>query len=70
MGEVVVLNHLTLDGVMQAPGRPDEDVRGGFAHGGWRRPRGDLVAEAFEALARSRACCKIHHIEIKEGNKS
>jgi dihydrofolate reductase len=47
MSKVVVLNHLTLDGVMQAPGRPDEDRRGGFAHGGWARPRGDSVAEAF-----------------------
>jgi len=42
-----MINHLTLDGVMQAPGRPDEDRRGGFAHGGWARPRGDSVAEAF-----------------------
>ncbi len=32
---VVVINHVTLDGVMQGPGRPDEDTRGGFAHGGW-----------------------------------
>src|SRR5262245_61367165 len=32
---IVVINHLTLDGVMQAPGRPDEDTRDGFAHGGW-----------------------------------
>ena len=47
MIKVVVLNHLTLDGVMQAPGRPDEDRRDGFAHGGWARPRGDSVAEAF-----------------------
>jgi len=35
MSRVVVINNLTLDGVMQAPGRPDEDRRGGFAHGGW-----------------------------------
>jgi dihydrofolate reductase len=35
MRKVVVTNHLTLDGVMQAPGRPDEDPRGGFEHGGW-----------------------------------
>jgi dihydrofolate reductase len=35
MGKVVVLNHVTLDGVVQAPGRPDEDARGGFEHGGW-----------------------------------
>ena len=35
MGRIVVMNHVTLDGVMQGPGRPDEDARGGFAHGGW-----------------------------------
>jgi dihydrofolate reductase len=32
---------LTLDGVMQAPGAPDEDPDGGFAHGGWSFPYGD-----------------------------
>jgi dihydrofolate reductase len=35
MAKVVVINHVTLDGVMQAPARPDEDTRDGFAHGGW-----------------------------------
>ena len=35
MGKVIVANHLTLDGVMQSPARPDEDTRGGFTHGGW-----------------------------------
>jgi dihydrofolate reductase len=41
--KVVVINHLTLDGVMQAPGRPDEDRRGGFEHGGWAVPNNDQV---------------------------
>ena len=38
MGKVIVMNGMTLDGVMQAPGRPDEDTRDGFAHGGWGVP--------------------------------
>jgi dihydrofolate reductase len=43
MSRVTVINHVTLDGVMQAPGRPDEDQRGGFAHGGWALPNNDEV---------------------------
>ncbi|HEV7398688.1 MAG TPA: dihydrofolate reductase family protein [Solirubrobacterales bacterium] len=38
---IVAINHVSLDGVMQAPGRPDEDTRGGFAHGGWAQPGRD-----------------------------
>jgi len=40
---VVVVNHVTLDGVMQAPAAP----RGGFAHGGWSVPYGDQVMGEF-----------------------
>ena len=47
MGRVVVTNHLTLDGVMQAPGRPDEDRRNGFEHGGWAVPNNDEVMGRF-----------------------
>ena len=40
---VVVIENVTLDGVMQAPARPDEDTRDGFAHGGWAIPYNDAV---------------------------
>jgi dihydrofolate reductase len=43
MRKVVVLNNLTLDGVMQGPGRPDEDTRDGFTSGGWSMPYNDAV---------------------------
>jgi hypothetical protein len=43
MGKITVVNNVTLDGVMQAPARPDEDTRGGFAHGGWAIPYQDSV---------------------------
>ena len=43
MRKVVVIEHVTLDGVMQAPGRPDEDTRDGFEHGGWAQDRADEV---------------------------
>lgn len=38
---VVVINHLSLDGVLQGPGRADEDTRDGFALGGWAGERSD-----------------------------
>jgi dihydrofolate reductase len=46
MSKITVFNNLSLDGVMQAPGRPDEDVRGGFAHGGWAMAYNDAVKGA------------------------
>jgi dihydrofolate reductase len=41
MSKIIVFNSLTLDGVMQAPGRTDEDVRGDFPYGGWATPYSD-----------------------------
>jgi dihydrofolate reductase len=54
MSKVVVFNHLTLDGVMQAPGRPDEDNRGGFKHGGWATARMDAVLGSVAAEGMSK----------------
>jgi dihydrofolate reductase len=35
MRTITVLEHITMDGIIQAPGGPDEDCSGGFTHGGW-----------------------------------
>lgn len=43
MPKIIVNAFLTLDGVMQAPGGPDEDPEGGFPHGGWQAPYVDDV---------------------------
>src|SRR5262245_4535603 len=50
MGKIIVFTNLTLDGVMQAPGRPDEDTRDGFKHGGWAAPYG-AMQESGDAIA-------------------
>jgi dihydrofolate reductase len=53
VGKVVVFTSVTLDGVMQAPGRPDEDRRGGFQRGGWAVPYNDevMASVAGEGMA-------------------
>lgn len=41
MTKIVVIEHVTLDGVMQAPAKPDEDTRDGFDYGGWAMANSD-----------------------------
>jgi dihydrofolate reductase len=54
MRKIVVFEHVTLDGVMQAPGRPDEDRRDGFEHGGWATLWDPVIAGVAEASMASR----------------
>ncbi|HVM33881.1 MAG TPA: dihydrofolate reductase family protein [Actinomycetota bacterium] len=54
MRKLVVIDFLSLDGVMQAPGQPEEDTEGGFKHGGWAVPYHDeglaeSVADSMDA---------------------
>ena len=57
MARITVVNNLTLDGVMQGPGRSDEDDRDGFERGGWAVPYNDpVVGQAMgERMARDTA---------------
>lgn len=59
MRKLRIVEHMSLDGVVQAPGGPEEDTSGGFAYGGWSAPHDDpeggkaIVAahgEAFDLL--------------------
>src|SRR5437899_5515527 len=46
MRKITVLEHITLDGVIQAGGGPNEDTSGGFAYGGWAAPFDDDAIRA------------------------
>ncbi len=56
---IVISEFISLDGVVQAPGGPDEDIDGGFAHGGWSHPffdpevMGDASSPTTARCARS-----------------
>jgi dihydrofolate reductase len=55
MGKLIVSEFVTLDGVMQAPGGPEEDTEGGFRHGGWQAPlfdqeAGELITRSIEGM--------------------
>lgn len=57
MRKIIVLSFMTLDGVMQAPGGPDEDTSSGFKYGGWTAPyfyeadeaAGELMAKQMKS---------------------
>jgi dihydrofolate reductase len=57
MRKLVVVEFLSLDGVYQAPGQPEEDPEGGFKHGGWQMQYGDeiLGQAAMQGMAESDA---------------
>lgn len=57
MRELIVAEFITLDGVIQAPGGPNEDADGDFTHGGWTRPywHDDIGAHFFQAMSESDA---------------
>jgi dihydrofolate reductase len=44
MRKVIVLEHISIDGVIQGQGGPDEDTSGGFAYGGWTWPYSDEIS--------------------------
>ena len=46
MRKIIVLEHISLDGVIQAPGGPEEDTSGGFTQGGWISPYSDAILGA------------------------
>jgi dihydrofolate reductase len=57
MGKVIAIEHVTLDGVMQGPGRPDEDPRDGFRHGGWASSGQDPAMQEAMGAHMSSAWC-------------
>jgi len=46
MSKIIVLEHISVDGVIQAPGGPEEDTSDGFAYGGWAAPYDDDILGA------------------------
>jgi len=57
MRDLIVAEFMTLDGVIQAPGGKDEDLDGGFAHGGWTQPywHDDIGTHFFQAMSQADA---------------
>ncbi|MBA3261451.1 MAG: hypothetical protein H0T69_03030 [Thermoleophilaceae bacterium] len=56
MSKVIVNMSVSFNGVMQAPGRPDENDRGGFEHGGWAIPYNEGVMGPVLGESMGRPC--------------
>lgn len=65
MNKIIAVENVTLDGVMQAPGRADEDTRAGFRHGGWAHRCQDPVQ--VRAMGEHMA---IHHGALLLGRRT
>ena len=59
MRKLVVNTFMSLDGVMQSPGGPDEDPTGGFTHGGWAVNYFDDEMMGQMSDARPTSCCSV-----------
>lgn len=59
MRTIRIIEHISLDGVIQGPGGPEEDPTNGFAHGGWAFPHHDVPGgEAIDnAKGAALTCC-------------
>src|SRR5687768_15341989 len=65
MRKIIVLSFISLDGVMQAPGGPEEDTSGGFKYGGWTFPYFDDFAGKVMGEQMS-----LEHAELLLGRKT
>ena len=74
MRKLIVAAFISLDGVMQAPGGPEEDTRGGFAFGGWIVPYSDdasgqalqnLCSQPFELLLETPGLAPLLHQRLQ-----
>jgi hypothetical protein len=65
MGKVIVFTNVTLDEVMQAPARPDEDRRGDFEYGGWGAPY-RAMTQAGDSIASWRELCPAKGVYVHD----